>query len=151
MAPDSRTRTWTPSRTSPWSWGSTGIIATTPPSPARGSAMKVRPGAGGRDRWALRAPLKERSLEVLSRLYARVGTAGITWWGVGGVESAEDAWQRILAGATLVQGYSAFHLRGPLLRPGRSQGALAARPSPHPRTPPSPRPSGAETRKKAAL
>ncbi|ANW21124.1 quinone-dependent dihydroorotate dehydrogenase [Streptomyces clavuligerus] len=58
------------------------------------------------------APLKERSLEVLRRLYARVGDR-ITLVGVGGVETAEDAWQRILAGATLVQGYSAFIYQGP--------------------------------------
>ncbi len=58
------------------------------------------------------APLKARSLEVLRRLYARVGDR-ITLVGVGGVETAEDAWQRILAGATLVQGYSAFIYRGP--------------------------------------
>jgi dihydroorotate dehydrogenase len=58
------------------------------------------------------APVKERSLEVLRRLYARVGDT-ITLIGVGGIENAEDAWQRILAGATLVQGYSAFIYQGP--------------------------------------
>ncbi|AWN26182.1 MULTISPECIES: quinone-dependent dihydroorotate dehydrogenase [unclassified Streptomyces] len=58
------------------------------------------------------APVKERSLEVLRRLYARVGDK-ITLIGVGGIENAEDAWQRILAGATLVQGYSAFIYQGP--------------------------------------
>ncbi|OQD54216.1 dihydroorotate dehydrogenase (quinone) [Streptomyces phaeoluteigriseus] len=58
------------------------------------------------------APLKARSLEVLRRLYARVGDR-ITLVGVGGVETAEDAWERILAGATLVQGYSAFVYEGP--------------------------------------
>ncbi|MCF3146601.1 quinone-dependent dihydroorotate dehydrogenase [Streptomyces platensis] len=58
------------------------------------------------------APVKERSLEVLRRLYARVGDT-ITLIGVGGIEDAEDAWQRILAGATLVQGYSAFIYQGP--------------------------------------
>ncbi|MCX5449574.1 quinone-dependent dihydroorotate dehydrogenase [Streptomyces nigrescens] len=58
------------------------------------------------------APVKERSLEVLRRLYVRVGDK-ITLIGVGGIENAEDAWQRILAGATLVQGYSAFIYQGP--------------------------------------
>ncbi|MFD9544514.1 quinone-dependent dihydroorotate dehydrogenase [Streptomyces sp. NPDC060022] len=71
------------------------------------------------------APLKERSLEVLSRLYARVGTR-ITLVGVGGVENAEDAWQRILAGATLVQGYSAFIYEGPFYARSIHKG-LAAR------------------------
>ncbi|MBB1258272.1 quinone-dependent dihydroorotate dehydrogenase [Streptomyces alkaliterrae] len=59
------------------------------------------------------APLKDRSLAVLRRLYARVGDR-ITLVGVGGVETAEDVWQRVLAGATLVQGYSAFVYQGPL-------------------------------------
>ncbi|MFR9796681.1 quinone-dependent dihydroorotate dehydrogenase [Streptomyces sp. MS06] len=58
------------------------------------------------------APLKARSLQVLRRLYSRVGDR-VTLVGVGGVEDAEDAWQRILAGATLVQGYSAFVYQGP--------------------------------------
>lgn len=71
------------------------------------------------------APLKERSLEVLSRLYARVGTR-ITLVGVGGIENAEDAWQRILAGATLVQGYSAFIYEGPFYARAIHKG-LAAR------------------------
>ena len=71
------------------------------------------------------APLKARSLEVLRRLYARVGD-DLTLVGVGGVENAEDVWQRILAGATLVQGYSAFVYQGPLWCRGIHKG-LAAR------------------------
>ncbi|MGW2252631.1 quinone-dependent dihydroorotate dehydrogenase [Kitasatospora sp. NPDC001660] len=58
------------------------------------------------------APLKARALEVLQRLRAR--TEGrLTLVSVGGVESAEDAWQRIIHGADLVQGYSAFIYEGP--------------------------------------
>lgn len=71
------------------------------------------------------APLKERSMEVLRRLYARVGDR-ITLVGVGGVENAEDVWQRILAGATLVQGYSAFVYEGPFWNRAIHKG-LAAR------------------------
>jgi dihydroorotate dehydrogenase len=70
-------------------------------------------------------PLKARSLEVLRRLYGRVGDR-ITLVGVGGIEDAEDAWQRILAGATLVQGYSAFVYGGPFWSRALHQG-LAAR------------------------
>ena len=33
----------------------------------------------------------------------------------GGIETAQDAWQRILAGATLVQIYSALVYQGPSL------------------------------------
>ncbi|MGW5973222.1 quinone-dependent dihydroorotate dehydrogenase [Streptomyces sp. NPDC055186] len=71
------------------------------------------------------APLKARSLEVLRRLYARVGDR-ITLIGVGGIENAEDAWQRILAGATLVQGYSALIYEGPFWSRAVHKG-LAAR------------------------
>ncbi|MGP3980223.1 quinone-dependent dihydroorotate dehydrogenase [Streptomyces sp. KR80] len=65
-------------------------------------------GAGGLSG----APLRARSLEVLRRLYARVGDR-ITLVGVGGIETADDVWERILAGATLVQGYSGFIYQGP--------------------------------------
>ncbi|MCP9959709.1 MULTISPECIES: quinone-dependent dihydroorotate dehydrogenase [Streptomyces] len=71
------------------------------------------------------APLKERSLQVLRRLYARVGDR-LVLVGVGGVEDAEDAWRRILAGATLVQGYSALIYRGPFYARAVHKG-LAAR------------------------
>ncbi|GAA2342705.1 quinone-dependent dihydroorotate dehydrogenase [Streptomyces kunmingensis] len=71
------------------------------------------------------APLKKRSLEVLRRLYARVGDQ-VTLVGVGGIENAEDAWQRILAGATLIQGYSAFIYEGPFYARAIHKG-LAAR------------------------
>ncbi|MCC9305721.1 quinone-dependent dihydroorotate dehydrogenase [Kitasatospora sp. RB6PN24] len=58
------------------------------------------------------APLKARSLEVLRRLRTRTG-GRLVLVSVGGIETAEDAWQRILAGADLVQGYSAFIYEGP--------------------------------------
>jgi dihydroorotate dehydrogenase len=65
-------------------------------------------GAGGLSG----APLKDRSLAVLRRLRARVG-AKCLLIAVGGISTAEDAWERIRAGATLVQGYSAFIYSGP--------------------------------------
>ncbi|MBV2354506.1 quinone-dependent dihydroorotate dehydrogenase [Streptomyces sp. J2-1] len=78
------------------------------------------------------APLKARSLEVLRRLHARVGDR-VTLVGVGGIETAEDAWQRILAGATLVQGYSAFVYRGPFWARAIHRGLAARlRDSPYP-------------------
>lgn len=58
------------------------------------------------------APLKDRSLEVLKRLRKRTD-GRLALVSVGGIETAEDAWQRILAGADLVQGYSAFIYEGP--------------------------------------
>lgn len=58
------------------------------------------------------APLKKRALEVLRRLYARVG-GRLILVSVGGIESPQDAWQRILAGATLVQAHTGFVYGGP--------------------------------------
>ena len=58
-------------------------------------------------------PLKARSLEVLRLLHATTG-GRLPLISVGGIESADDAWERILAGATLLQAYTAFVYRGPL-------------------------------------
>jgi dihydroorotate dehydrogenase len=65
-------------------------------------------GAGGLSG----APLKRRALAVLQRLRARVGTR-VVLIAVGGIETADDAWQRIRAGATLVQAYTGFIYGGP--------------------------------------
>ena len=78
-------------------------------------------GAGGLSG----APLKDRSLAVLRRLRARVGTR-ITLGAVGGIENAYDAWARIRAGATLVQSYTGFIYGGPAW-PRRVQRELAAK------------------------
>lgn len=58
------------------------------------------------------APLKKRSVEVLRRLRARMGDR-LVLISVGGVESADDVWERVLAGATLVQAYTGFIYGGP--------------------------------------
>ena len=71
------------------------------------------------------APLRERSLAVLRRLRAKVGDR-LVLVAAGGIETAEDAWQRICAGASLVQVYSALIYDGPSL-PGRIARGLAER------------------------
>ncbi|MFP5315813.1 MAG: quinone-dependent dihydroorotate dehydrogenase [Actinomycetes bacterium] len=58
------------------------------------------------------APLKNRSLEVLTRLRQAAGP-DLALISVGGVETADDVRQRLEAGATLVQGYTAFLYEGP--------------------------------------
>ncbi|MBG6217716.1 dihydroorotate dehydrogenase [Arthrobacter sp. CAN_A6] len=58
------------------------------------------------------APLKARSMEVLKRLRAAVGE-NLAIVSVGGVEDADDVAARLAAGATLVQGYTAFLYEGP--------------------------------------
>lgn len=59
------------------------------------------------------APLAQRSLHVLRLIRSRV-PADMCVISVGGVETCEDAAERLAAGATLVQGYTAFLYRGPL-------------------------------------
>jgi dihydroorotate dehydrogenase len=61
-------------------------------------------------------PLKGRALEVLRRLRATAGPA-LPLIGVGGIESARDAWERIVAGASLVQVYTGWIYEGPELVP----------------------------------
>lgn len=65
-------------------------------------------GAGGLSG----APLKQRSLEVLRIVRAAV-PADFCVIAVGGVETPTDVQERLAAGATLVQGYTAFLYRGP--------------------------------------
>lgn len=66
-------------------------------------------GAGGLSG----APLAARSLVVLRRIRAIVPPE-LCVISVGGVDTAEDVQERLAAGATLVQGYTAFLYRGPL-------------------------------------
>jgi len=58
------------------------------------------------------APLRARAVEVLERLYERVGDR-LVLISVGGISTPEDAWERILAGATLIQAYTGFIYGGP--------------------------------------
>jgi dihydroorotate dehydrogenase len=52
-------------------------------------------------------PVARRAVEVLRRLYGRVGDR-LVLISVGGIETADDAWERITAGASLLQGYTGF-------------------------------------------
>ena len=58
-------------------------------------------------------PVARRSAEVLRRLYHRVGDR-LVLISVGGIETADDAWDRIIAGASLLQGYTGFVYGGGL-------------------------------------
>lgn len=66
-------------------------------------------GAGGLSG----APLEARSLAVLRRIRA-TAPAGFCVISVGGVTTAADVIERLAAGATLVQGFTAFIYEGPL-------------------------------------
>jgi dihydroorotate dehydrogenase len=82
-----------------------------------------RIGAGGLSG----APLKERSLEVLRLLRGRLDPA-MTVISVGGISTAADARERLAAGATLLQAYTAFVYEGALW-PSRIQRELATSPA----------------------
>jgi dihydroorotate dehydrogenase len=58
-------------------------------------------------------PVARRSAEVLRRLYRRVGDR-LVLISVGGIESGDDAWDRITSGASLLQGYTGFIYGGGL-------------------------------------
>ena len=72
------------------------------------SAAKVEAGGlSGR-------PLFHRSTRLLARMFLATG-GRLPLIGVGGIASAEDAWQKILAGASLLQLYTALVWQGPML------------------------------------
>jgi dihydroorotate dehydrogenase len=57
-------------------------------------------------------PLRSRAVDVLRRLHA-ILERRVVLVSVGGIESAADVWERITAGASLVQAYTAFVYEGP--------------------------------------
>lgn len=67
------------------------------------------------------APLRSRALEVLRRLRAVAGP-GLPLIGVGGIDSPESAWERISAGASLIQLYTGWIYEGPQLVPAILEG-----------------------------
>ncbi|HMZ13115.1 MAG TPA: quinone-dependent dihydroorotate dehydrogenase [Mycobacterium sp.] len=69
-------------------------------------------------------PVADRALAVLRRLRARVGDR-LVLISVGGIETAEDAWRRITAGAALLQGYTGFVYGGGLWAKGIHDGIAA--------------------------
>lgn len=90
----------------------------------RDSAAVADAGPGGLSG----APLKARALEVLRRLHARTGDR-LVLIAAGGIETADDARDRLDAGATLIQAYTAFIYQGPFW-PHRIHAALALRQAP---------------------
>jgi dihydroorotate dehydrogenase len=99
--------------------GADGIIAT--------NTTIDRSGVRGHPRAAEQgglsgAPLRERALHVCRLLYRNVSVPIV---GVGGIFTAEDAYARIRAGASLIQIYTALVYEGPGL-PRRISRGLAA-------------------------
>ncbi len=94
--------------------GLAGIIATNTTISRAGlttpDAEVAALGAGGLSG----APLKRRALAVLQRLKSKVGER-LVLISAGGIENAADVRERLAAGASLVQVYTAFVYEGPLL------------------------------------
>jgi dihydroorotate dehydrogenase len=57
-------------------------------------------------------PLKPLATRAISRLY-RVLQGRVPIIGVGGIENADDAWEKLVAGADLLQVYTSFIYEGP--------------------------------------
>jgi dihydroorotate dehydrogenase len=68
-------------------------------------------------------PLRHRALAVLRRLRAMAGPS-LPLIGVGGIDSPESAWERITAGACLVQVYTGWIYEGPQLVPNILEGLI---------------------------
>jgi dihydroorotate dehydrogenase len=106
-------------------FGLDGIIATNTTTSRAGlaspAAEVAAAGAGGLSG----PPLRARSLEVLRRLHTRAGDR-LVLIAAGGIETPDDAWERLRAGATLVQAYTGFIYGGPLW-PRRMHAGLAQR------------------------
>jgi dihydroorotate dehydrogenase len=105
--------------------GLDGIIATNTTVSRDGlaspAAEVAAAGAGGLSG----PPLRARALEVVTRLRERAGDR-LVLIAVGGIETPDDAWERLRAGATLVQAYTGFVYGGPLW-PRRMHAGLARR------------------------
>ncbi|HEY0950859.1 quinone-dependent dihydroorotate dehydrogenase [Nocardioides sp.] len=93
--------------------GLDGIVATNTTISREGlrtpPARVAEVGAGGLSG----RPLTRRATDVMRLLRGRVGP-DLTLIGVGGITTVEDARERLAAGATLLQAYSAFIYEGPL-------------------------------------
>lgn len=99
--------------------GCAGIIATNTTISREGIASPVANEAGGLSG----KPLQKRSNEVISRIFRRAnGKLAVV--GVGGVFDANDAFEKIAAGASLVQAYTGLVYGGPTFAADVNQGLV---------------------------
>jgi dihydroorotate dehydrogenase len=91
-----------------------GIVATNTtisrPETADPSSQRVFSESGGLSG----APLRKRSTEMIRHIYRQSG-GKVPIIGVGGIFNAAHAWEKIVAGATLLQVYTGFVFEGPTL------------------------------------
>ena len=68
-------------------------------------------------------PIQQRGLEVMNRLRMTMNN-DLPLIGVGGINSAKSAWERITAGASLIQIYTGWIFEGPMLVPNILDGLI---------------------------
>lgn len=69
-------------------------------------------------------PLKDRATRMIADLYQLTG-GRVPLIGVGGIFTAEDAWEKIAAGASLLQLYTGFIYQGPRIAQEINEGLAA--------------------------
>ena len=91
-----------------------GIVATNTtldrPQATNTSSEKIYKEAGGLSG----APLKDKSTEMIRKIY-KITKGKIPIIGVGGILTAEDAWEKIKAGASILQIYTGLVFEGPAI------------------------------------
>lgn len=90
--------------------GAAGLVATNTTVAREGLASP--PELAGQPGGLSGAPLKKRATETCTILYARYGRR-VPIIGVGGIFTADDAYERIRAGTSLIQLYTALIYEGP--------------------------------------
>jgi dihydroorotate dehydrogenase len=108
--------------------GLAGIIATNTTISRRGLTTQVLPQTGqpiqSEAGGISGAPLRQRSTEVIRYIYQKTeGSLPIV--GVGGIFTAADAWEKITAGACLLQAYTGWIYEGPAMVRRLLEGLLA--------------------------
>ncbi len=89
-----------------------GLVATNTTVAREGLASAPAAVAAAGDGGLSGAPVRRRSTAVIARIRRRAGAA-LPVVGAGGVFTADDAWEKVRAGASLVQVYTGFVYEGP--------------------------------------
>ncbi len=104
-----------------------GIVATNTTIQRAGLKTKILPETGNsisEERGGISGqPLSKRSTEVIRFIYQSTG-GQLPIVGVGGIFTAEDAWEKIQAGASILQVYTGWVYQGPWLVPQVLTGIL---------------------------
>ena len=104
-----------------------GIIATNTTISREGLKTKILPETGKDIQEELGgisgAPLRQKSTEIIKFIYKETG-GNLPIIGVGGIFNTEDAWEKITAGASLIQVYTGWIYEGPLMMKRINQGLV---------------------------